>query len=167
MTNIFLLLRLTPIAVLLFLISKFSLIPAIDVKCSRNSSKAAVCQVTESRLFLKQQRNFYPISASYDASYHSSSKSGSYTSYKMILLDASAQQLRVGESSRDKASIEATVAEASAFLAAKSPSYEWRDDPGTMRWLVVALMGLMLVATVRNFRQALTSSTEKRDAAQA
>jgi hypothetical protein len=73
----------------------------------------------------------------------------------------------VGELSRDKASIEATVAEAATFLAAKSPSYEWRDDPGTMRWLLVAFMGLMLLMIARDFRQALTSPMEKRDAAQA
>jgi hypothetical protein len=166
--TIFILLRLSPMALLLFLMTRFALEPSVDVKCSRNSAKAAVCQVIESQLFLQQKRNFYPISATYDGTYHSSSKSGNYTSYRTILLDESGQQLRVGESSKDKSSVEATVAKASAFLTAKSPSYEWQDDPGMKRWFFVGFMGLMVMMIARDIWQAVTAlPAEKNDVAQA
>jgi hypothetical protein len=170
MTNaqkiIFLLLRLPPMALLLFFVITVASLPSLNVKCRQNAAKAPVCQVTESSLFLKQHRNFYPISATYDGTYNYN-KSGNYTSYQMIFLDASAQQLRVGKSSRNKAFIEATVAEASAFLAAKkSQSYEWRDDhTGVVRWFVMGFVGLMVLLMARDIRQTLALPIAQRDAA--
>jgi hypothetical protein len=155
-----------PFVVLALLAMTYTLLtPSLDVRCRHNSAKAAVCQVTESRLGLKYQRNFYPILASYNVSYHAATRrNSSYWSYQMIFRDASARQLRVGEPSRDEAVIEATVDQAANFLAAKSPSYMWRDDVGVSvrQWVIVLFSVLVITA---NLWFELRLPTEKRHAA--
>jgi hypothetical protein len=156
--NIFLLRRLPIIGLILFVMTVFALVPSVNVKCRRNAAKVAVCEVTESRLWLQtKKRDFYPISVTYRTA--RSTKVSINDSHQMIFLDASAQQLPVGASSKDVGRIWRAVDEASAFLAAKSQSYESQPDhlAETLRWLLVGVMGLTLLLIVKNLRQTLTS----------